>query len=116
VVFIESGSFTASVGDYFTDEVYRSFQQVLVQNPHAGVVMPGCGGLRKIRFRDPRRRKGSRGGLRIIYLYLPEQNWLFLLDLYDKDEKDDLNREEKKSLARLAIRIKEAAKGRSNGG
>ena len=89
---------------------------MLVVNPHAGRVMPGCGGLRKIRFRDPHRGKGSRGGLRVIYLYLPEPCWVFLLDIYDKDEKDDLSSEEKKILARLAARIKEPAKGRSKGG
>ncbi|HEY6366513.1 MAG TPA: addiction module toxin RelE [Candidatus Binatia bacterium] len=52
----------------------------------------------------------------VIYLYLPEQSWVFLLDIYGKDEKDDLSREEKKVLASLASRIKEAAKGRSKGG
>ena len=36
----------------------------------------------------------------------------FLLDIYGKDEKDDLSREEKKVLASLANRIKEAAKRR----
>ncbi len=33
--------------------------------------MPGCGGLRKIRYADPQRGKGKRGGLRIIYLFIP---------------------------------------------
>jgi len=58
--------------------------------------------------------RGNR--LRVIYLYLPEQSWVFLLDIYGKDDKDDLGREEKKVLASLASRIKEAAKGRSKGG
>jgi hypothetical protein len=39
-----------------------------------------------------------------------------LLDIYGKDEKDDLSREEKKVLASLASRIKKAAKERSRGG
>jgi mRNA-degrading endonuclease RelE of RelBE toxin-antitoxin system len=116
VVFIESRSFTASIVDYLRDEDYRQLQHLLVLNPHAGTVMPGCGGLRKIRFRDPQRGKGSRGGLRVIYLYLPEQSWVFLLDVYGKDEKDDLSRDEKKVLARLVTRIKETARGKSKGG
>lgn len=112
MIFIESSDFTRSIGDYLRDDDYRELQKVLVQNPAGGAVMPGCGGLRKIRFRDPQRGKGRRGGLRVIYLYLPEQSWIFLLDIYGKDEKDDLGREEKRVLAALASCIKEAAKGR----
>ena len=74
--------------------------------------MPGCGGLRKLRFRDSKRGKGTRGGLRVIYLYLAEKNWIFLLDAYGKDEQDDLSSEERKVLAKLAARIKERAKDR----
>jgi hypothetical protein len=113
VIFIESSTFTRSIGDYLRDDHYREIQQVLLQNPAAGAVMPGCGGLRKIRFRDPQRGKGSRGGLRVIYLYLPEQSWVFLLDIYGKDEKDDLSGQEKKVLASLAGRIRDAASRRS---
>lgn len=106
-----------SIGDYLIDEGYREFQLSLILNPNAGRVMPGCGGLRKVRYMDPRRGKGKRGGLRVIYLFIPEQDWIFLLDIYGKDEKDDLTGEEKKVLARLATRIKEAAaaKGRRKG-
>lgn len=106
MVFIESSNFTRSIDEYLTDEVYREFQLSLILNPVAGKVMPGCGGLRKIRHTGPRRGKGKRGGLRIIYLFIPEQDWIFLLDIYGKDEKDDLTREEKKVLAGLATRIK----------
>jgi hypothetical protein len=71
--------------------------------------MPGCGGLRKMRFADPRRRKGERGGVRVIYLHVPQADWIFLLDLYGKDEKDDLSAAEKKVLRQLAAEFKEAA-------
>ena len=77
--------------------------------------MPGCGGLRKIRFRDPQRAKGGRGGLRGAksHLSVSARTKLgFLLDIYGMDEKDDLSSEEKKMLSSLANRIKEAAKGR----
>ena len=115
MIFIESSNFTKSIGNYIAEEGYREFQLSLILNPSAGRVIPGCGGLRKVRYIDPRRGKGKRGGLRIIYFFLPEQDWIFLLDIYGKDEKDDLTREEKKVLARLATRIKEAAKGKRKG-
>lgn len=115
MVFIESSSFTRSIGDYLTDEGYREFQICLILNPGVGKVMPGCGGLRKIRYVDPQRGKGKRGGLRIIYLFIPERDWIFLLDIYGKDEKDDLTANEKKILAGLATRVKEATKGIKKG-
>lgn len=71
--------------------------------------MPGCGGLRKIRTGDPRRRKGKRGGARVIYFHVPEANWIYLLDIYGKDEKEDLNAAEKKILKRLASEFKKEA-------
>ena len=71
--------------------------------------MPGCGGLRKVRCGDPSSGKGKRGGLRIIYLYVPEAFRIDLIDVYGKDEKDDLSPHEKKLLARLAAATREEA-------
>jgi hypothetical protein len=82
----------------------------LMDNPDRGDVMPGCGGLRKIRTADPRRGKGKRGGARVIYLYVPEAKWFFMLDAYDKDEQDDLTAAEKKVLSGLARELKQQAK------
>ncbi len=112
MLFIESTLFTRSLADYITDEGYRDLQSRLISNPTAGQVMTRCGGLRKIRHGDRRRTKGKRGGLRVIYLHLPELNWIFLLDIYGKDDKDDLSAGEKKVLSQLANRLKEEAKSR----
>src|SRR5262245_52031690 len=108
-VFVESSEFTAWVRKFLDDDVYAAFQQELMQEPERGAVMPGCGGLRKVRIRDTRRRKGKRGGARVIYLHVPEVDWIFLLDVYGKDEKDDLNADEKKVLRRLADDFKRSA-------
>ena len=71
--------------------------------------MPGCGGLRKIRIADPKRGKGKRGGARVIYLYVPEAKWFFMLDIYGKDEQDDLSPAQKKTLAQLINELKHQA-------
>ena len=71
--------------------------------------MPGCGGFRKYRFSDPSRGKGRRGGLRLIYLYIPEAFRVDFVDVYGKDEKDDLTPQEKKLLAGLAARMRQEA-------
>jgi hypothetical protein len=60
--------------------------------------MPGTGGLRKLRFADPRRRKGTRGGLRIVYHWWSTGRQFWLFALFDKDEAVDLNAEQRKLL------------------
>ena len=65
-VFFETTSFTATVGDYLTDDEYRQLQTEMQANPEAGDVMPRTGGFRKLCWQDTRRGKGKRGGLRVI--------------------------------------------------
>ena len=71
---------------------------LLRQNPEAGDVIAGTGGLRKIRFANSRRGKGKRGGLRVIYYWWVGGRQFWLFTLYDKDEMDDLTAKEKKVL------------------
>lgn len=71
--------------------------------------MPGTGGFRKIRWRDTRRGKGKRGGLRVIYYLLTEDAQIWLFTLYDKDEMEDLSATEKAALKR-AIETELAAR------
>jgi hypothetical protein len=109
--FVESTGFTEWVADRNEpwDKVLAELQQELMADPDAGDVMPGCGGLRKIRVPDPGRGKGKRGGARVIYLHVPEADWVFLLDGYDKGEKDDLSPAEKKALVKLVAELKAEA-------
>ena len=114
-VFVETSEFTEWVAEYLPDDTYAETQQELMDNPDKGDVMPGCGGLRKLRAADPNRGKGKRGGVRIIYLYIPEVKRFFLLDIYGKDEKDDLSANEKKVLAKLADELRAQAKTAAGG-
>lgn len=111
--FIESSEFTEWVRRYLDDDAYVAFQRVLLEAPDRGLVIPGCGGLRKIRLADPRRGKGKRGGARVIYLHVPEVDWIYLLDIYSKGEKDDLAPDEKKLLRRLSERLRREAIARA---
>lgn len=68
-----------------------------MQAPDVGEVIEGTGGLRKMRFADPRRGKGKRGGLRVIY-YWWATGWQFwLYTLYDKNEMTDLTDKQRKA-------------------
>jgi len=104
--FVETTGFTESVCDLMEDRAYARLQQELMEEPDSGKVMPGCGGLRKIRTADPKRGKGKRGGARVVYLHVPEAKRFYMLDLYGKDEKEDLSPAEKKVLRELAEQLK----------
>lgn len=108
-IFIETPVFTRLVPHYMDDEGYRHLQLALLSNPEAGVVMPGTGGFRKLRWQDPRRGKGKRGGIRVIYYVLTEDHHIWLFTLYDKDELSDLTPEEKAAMKR-AIQLELAAR------
>jgi hypothetical protein len=108
-VFIESVGFTEWVAGSLPDESYARLQQELMRDPEKGAAIVGCGGLRKVRVADPRRGKGKRGGARVIYLYVPQARWFFMLDGYGKDENDDLSAAEKKALGKLVDALKQQA-------
>src|SRR6266540_1865409 len=68
--FVEAPAFTKRVYDYLSDDEYGELQWSLARNPEAGNVIEGTGGIRKVRWSDPRRKKGKRGGTRVIYFVL----------------------------------------------
>lgn len=67
MVFIETPIFTKLVIELLSDDSYAELQQMLLLRPDAGDVIPGSGGLRKVRWRIAG--QGKRGGLRIIYYW-----------------------------------------------
>ena len=83
----------------------------LIADPEAGDVVPGAGGIRKLRWKDLRRGKGKRGGLRIIYYCFLEDHEIWLLTLYGKDEAGDLSPGEK-TLLRKALEAERAERRR----
>ena len=111
-LFVELPAFSKFRDGYLDDAGLRELQDELLKNPEAGDVIKGTGGLRKIRHVDPRRGKGKRGGLRVIYYWWIEgQFWLFTL--YDKDEMDDLSLDEKKALKSMLKKELEARNGKT---
>jgi hypothetical protein len=111
--FFEAPAFTRLLPTYLDDDEYRQLQTRLGASPEDGVVIPGTGGFRKMRWTDPRRGKGRRGGLRIIYYYFPAEQQIWLVTLYGKDEALDLTAREKQVLKRTIgaeIRARQGAK------
>ena len=96
--FVELPAFARYRADYLDDEGFRILQADMMKNPDAGDVIEGTGGLRKLRHGDPRRGKGKRGGIRVIYYWWDGGMQFWLFTLYGKDEMDDLSSDEKKAL------------------
>ncbi len=108
--FVETRLFMSVRDEYFAgDASYSALQQALLKDPAAGAVIPGSGGLRKIRWPDPRRGKGKRGGLRVIYLHVSEAQIILFVRVYDKDDTNDLTADERKALALFAAEYRSAA-------
>lgn len=107
MVFYELPPFEKVREHYLDDEAFKRLQNALIANPSIGVVIPGTGGLRKMRFADQVRGKGKRGGLRVIYFYKSSDDQIWFFTIYDKDESDDLTPDQRKLLkARLEQHIK----------
>lgn len=86
--FIEAPSFTRRLPDYLNDDEYAALQWALALRPEAGAVIPGSGGIRKLRWAGSGR--GKRGGLRVIYYWKNRTGEIWLLSVYAKNEMQDI--------------------------
>ena len=96
--FVEAPAFSRYREDYLDDDEFSALELYLAKNPEAGTQVPGAGGIRKLRWKDARRGKGKRGGLRIIFYTFLSDEEIWLMTLYDKDEADDLTKEQRDQL------------------
>jgi len=96
MVLFESPVFSRYRDVHLTDDEYLRLQLALISQPTVGDVIPGSGGIRKLRWRGSGR--GKRGGLRVIYYYIAADAQIYLLTLYAKAEVADLTREQIKRL------------------
>lgn len=98
MVFVETPTFTKRVLELLDDEQYSALQMKLARHPDAGPLIPGSGGMRKIRWAAGGR--GKRGGVRLIYYWWVAQDRISMLFVYPKSEQDNLSAEQVKQLRR----------------
>jgi mRNA-degrading endonuclease RelE of RelBE toxin-antitoxin system len=96
---IETPIFTKRLKTILTDEEYRLLQNELVIKPESGKIIPGSGGLRKLRWSGSGR--GKRGGSRLIYYWLKGEEIILMLIIYLKSETEDLNKDQINILKRI---------------
>lgn len=106
--FIEVPMFTKKWHELgLTDEELRNLENVLLENPKAGDAIQGTGGLRKIRVSMESKGKGKRGGARVIYVDIEVKETIYFINVYTKNEKDDLTEDEKKAFKTMVKILKE---------
>ena len=98
-MFVETPVFTGLVRKSLDDDEYRALQLTLLLRPEQGPLIPGSGGLRKIRW--GKKGRGKRGGLRVIYYWDKASSRCFMLFLYGKNEQGDLTPTQVRTLAGL---------------
>lgn len=80
--------FTRLVSEYLSDAEYAHLQRELMQNPEAGAVIRGSGGVRKLRWAAAGR--GKRGGYRVIYFVRRPKGVIWMLTIYPKNVADTI--------------------------
>jgi DNA-binding transcriptional regulator YiaG len=108
-IFVEASGFTKawkSAG--LSDEELWKLQDYLEKNPKAGEPISGASFIRKVRWAA--KSKGKRGGLRVCYVDFIQQEHIFLLDCYTKNEKENLAPEEIVQLRALLALLKKSFK------
>jgi hypothetical protein len=89
ISFIETRLFTRLVQDYLSDDEYAALQQALLADPEAGAIIPGSGGVRKLRWGVAGR--GKRGGIRVVYFLRTRHGQIWMLTLYAKNVAESIS-------------------------
>jgi len=99
VLILETAVFSRRIEALLDTESYRLLQLRLAADPVAGSLIPGTGGLRKIRWRTADR--GKRGGVRVIYYWAGAHETILMLMVFAKNERSDLSPAQRSILRRI---------------
>jgi hypothetical protein len=92
MLIVETTVFTRLITELMSDEEYARFQEALINRPDMGDLIPGGGGLRKVRWRLENR--GKSGGVRIIYYWMTRDDQLRMLYVYPKNRQENLTKQQ----------------------
>ena len=106
VTVAETAVFMRQAGALWTEDERFEFVDFIARNPEAGDLIPGSGGVRKVRW--GRQGGGKRGGVRIIYFYHDPAMPLYLLMIYAKARRDDLSPDARRTVQGLVASLKAA--------
>ena len=93
---VETEQFLKSSSALMTEQERIELVVFVASNPQSGDLMPGTGGVRKLRWGLQGR--GKRGGARVIYYFHNERMPVLLLEAYGKNTKSDLSQAERNAI------------------
>lgn len=111
VTVVETPAFLNMAGAIWTGEERVELIDYVARNPEIGDVIPGTGGVRKLRW--SRAGIGKRSGARVIYFYYQADTPIYLLLAYAKATSVDMTPDQKRQVTKLTSLLKEihAVKG-----
>jgi hypothetical protein len=110
---VEHAAFIARADKLLTAEEHAAVVGILAETPECGDLIPGTGGVRKVRIALPGR--GKSGGARVIYFFYNETMPVHALAIFAKNEKANLTTAEKNNMKKLVdvlVRDHKAKRGK----
>lgn len=105
VTVVETPTFLRQAGAIWDEDDRLALVDFIARNPESGDLIPGTGGVRKVRW--SRQGSGKRGGARVIYFYYHADAPIYLLLAYAKAQRTDMTPDEKRAVAALASALKQ---------
>ncbi|CAM3952506.1 DNA-binding protein [Bordetella tumbae] len=84
----ETPTFQKQAAEIWNEDERHAFIAWIAENPDAGDVIPGADGARKVRW--ARKGMGKRGGARVIYFHLVDDEVVLLVMVYAKAERENV--------------------------
>ena len=100
---VETPSYLSDAERLFSLDERKAIVDRLASDPTCGVVIPGGGGIRKVRFGFGAR--GKSGGARIVYLFCGTNLPVFVLAVFAKNEKANLSAAERNTLGKMVAEM-----------
>ncbi len=97
-------AYERAIGKLLSRDARSQLEAAIVAAPDVAPIIPGTGGIRKLRW--PGSGRGKRGGIRAIYFWCTGPEAVYMLTAYAKAHRDDLTAADRTSLLRLVTTIK----------
>lgn len=110
ITVVETPQFLSAASKLMDDDERARLVDYLAWHPTAGDLIPGTGGVRKLRWGLEGR--GKRGGARVVYFHHDAGMPLFALTAYAKNERADLSQRDRNDFKRLTALLVQAGKRR----